>query len=282
MRAHHGAGFALALLVATALHPSAAHADDMHAERRVVVLRDGSVFQGELVESVPGDHTTLKLATGEVRRFDARDMMPPTPRPTLPFPSLLPVFPGSTPTPNEYGGADGVRVHIETNKPYATYLYRAAKGGPAIGWDRLCLAPCDIPVDPSRTYRIGGERIVDSAPFQLAPRASETLYVDATSAGVPTMGVLFLALGAALTAPGVYCLTRPESPDDGPGPSGSSIVGWVLIANGIPWLITGIALLAAGGTTVKADDGRSVATRSDETRPPFGNLGPLTSGGWVF
>ncbi len=41
-----------------------------HAVSRVhVVLIDGSELQGELVERVPGDHLTLQLATGEIRRL---------------------------------------------------------------------------------------------------------------------------------------------------------------------------------------------------------------------
>lgn len=40
----------------------------------VIELVDGSTFQGELVEKVPGDHLTLKLATGETRRFDWSDV----------------------------------------------------------------------------------------------------------------------------------------------------------------------------------------------------------------
>ncbi len=40
----------------------------------VVVLHDGSTYQGELVEKVVPDHVTIKLATGEVRRFAWADI----------------------------------------------------------------------------------------------------------------------------------------------------------------------------------------------------------------
>jgi hypothetical protein len=36
---------------------------------RTVILRGGATVRGELVESVLGDHTTLRLATGEIRRI---------------------------------------------------------------------------------------------------------------------------------------------------------------------------------------------------------------------
>lgn len=40
------------------------------AVTEAVTLTDGSMYQGELVEKVPGDHLTLRLATGEIKRFD--------------------------------------------------------------------------------------------------------------------------------------------------------------------------------------------------------------------
>lgn len=38
-------------------------------ESYVVKLKDGSIYQGDLVEYVPEDHVTIHLATGETRRF---------------------------------------------------------------------------------------------------------------------------------------------------------------------------------------------------------------------
>ncbi len=40
------------------------------AVTEAVTLTNGSMYQGELVEKVPGDHLPLRLATGEVKRFD--------------------------------------------------------------------------------------------------------------------------------------------------------------------------------------------------------------------
>jgi hypothetical protein len=52
-----------------------------------VVLKSGAVYQGELVEKVPGDHLTLKLATGEIKNFgwNELDDTPIEPR-YLPWP----------------------------------------------------------------------------------------------------------------------------------------------------------------------------------------------------
>ena len=56
-----------ALLAAVFLLAPAARARTL---REVVTLVDGSTYQGELVEKVPGDHVTLQLATGEIKRFE--------------------------------------------------------------------------------------------------------------------------------------------------------------------------------------------------------------------
>ena len=47
---------------------AAANATADNSEK--VTLRDDSVFVGELVEKVPGNHITIRLATGEVRRIE--------------------------------------------------------------------------------------------------------------------------------------------------------------------------------------------------------------------
>ncbi|HSQ63836.1 MAG TPA: hypothetical protein VLM85_11505, partial [Polyangiaceae bacterium] len=71
MRAWYAGVAALALA-------SAAHAQ---AAQERVTLVDGTVMQGELVEKVPGDHVTIKLATGEVRTIQWRALAPQAPPP---------------------------------------------------------------------------------------------------------------------------------------------------------------------------------------------------------
>ena len=63
-------GLSLAALLAFSL----ASYDALAGE--TVRLRDGSTFQGELVEKVPGDRVTIRLATGEIKRFAWGDIVP--------------------------------------------------------------------------------------------------------------------------------------------------------------------------------------------------------------
>ena len=55
---------------------------------RIVTLSDGALYRGELIELVPNDHITIRLATGEVKRFEwatISDVSTPVVSPTLRF-----------------------------------------------------------------------------------------------------------------------------------------------------------------------------------------------------
>src|SRR5580704_5570203 len=67
----------LAGFLATSLLAGSARADGPASEalRDVgVATKDGATYRGELVEKVPGDHVTLKLASGEIKRFAWTDV----------------------------------------------------------------------------------------------------------------------------------------------------------------------------------------------------------------
>src|ERR1700689_677802 len=66
---------AVALAVASSARGALADGGAAESFRDVgVVTRDGATFRGELVEKVPGDHVTIKLASGEVKRFAWADV----------------------------------------------------------------------------------------------------------------------------------------------------------------------------------------------------------------
>jgi hypothetical protein len=50
----------------------------------IVVTKDGSTYQGELVEKEPGKEVTVKLATGELKRFDWNEVASATDNQTQP------------------------------------------------------------------------------------------------------------------------------------------------------------------------------------------------------
>ncbi|HEX2570778.1 MAG TPA: hypothetical protein VH877_14570 [Polyangia bacterium] len=100
---------AIGLLLTTLLTLAGAQGTAAAAEIRTVQLQNGNVYSGELVEWIPGDHVTLRLITGEIRRIAWTDLslQPPPPAappaaapPTAP-PAAAPPSPTNTP-PNAY------------------------------------------------------------------------------------------------------------------------------------------------------------------------------------
>ena len=80
----------------------------------VVRLKDGSVYQGKLVEKVQGERIVIQLATGEIKTFTWDDIVSPTPPPAPPTPRFgddanlgIPPNPGYAPVPppHEYSAA---------------------------------------------------------------------------------------------------------------------------------------------------------------------------------
>jgi hypothetical protein len=67
----------------------------------------------------------------------------------------------------------GPRVRLQADNPNA----RLQQFTP-LRWRDVCLAPCDVTVDPAATYRIGGGTSIPSETFTL-PRAAGDVYIDA-------------------------------------------------------------------------------------------------------
>lgn len=83
---------------------------------RTVVTGDGAMYRGEVIEYVIGDHITLKLDSGEVRRIpfsDAAHISPPRPKtpPAAVAPSPPVYSTGPSPAPMPSGGGGGVVMY---------------------------------------------------------------------------------------------------------------------------------------------------------------------------
>lgn len=153
---------------------------------QVVRLTDGSIYQGDLVELVPGDHLTVRLATGEVKRFAWGDLQlssmtlgapePQAPSMGLPRPFISIAIPPQPPQPP----AETVPLHFQASDPQAILFSTRATGGihfnnpgmnfdPLLSdWHMLCpRSPCDVEADRQQVYDIQGPGIVRSLPFTL-------------------------------------------------------------------------------------------------------------------
>jgi hypothetical protein len=69
----------LALIVVHCTIAAQARADAPPED--TVTLHSGAIYAGQIGEKVPGDHETLKLATGEIKRFAWADIAPAQPPP---------------------------------------------------------------------------------------------------------------------------------------------------------------------------------------------------------
>jgi hypothetical protein len=268
---------AMALLGLHAALPAVAYATPSESaaasDKLTVKLKNGAEYRGELVERVPGDHVTIKLATGEVKRFewaelvDASDAAKPK------------ADPDSAPSsgdegkqaPDDASDADGRAKKPERKVSYDDPSERVSSGSSysegsvvfldsdqgadlerhigssslAVGgreldvehWERVCTAPCNRSL-PAGEYRLHGEGL----------RSSETFRLTGGSAHVSghlgskypfTMGWTLALTGAAVavTFALLAATTQPTTATDRFGQT--TVVG--SDPRGTYWVTAGIA-----------------------------------------
>jgi hypothetical protein len=185
-----------------------------------------------------------------------------------------PVVPSAPPPRPWYSGSNGVAVKIEaTNYDDPPSLDQAVGGDPDGAWQHVCVAPCNIKLDPSGLYRISDgtelmvdkygntstSRMLDSKPFHIAPR-SQTLSVNGTSVSERVIGWVFLPASAAFFVPAGLAFGGSFSSD-------SSFNATFRLAFGIPMAVGGAAFFGIGlwfvlsHTTVQDDNGQTIARR---------------------
>ena len=251
---------------------------------RVVITRDGGMYRGTVVELVPQDHLTLKLATGELRRLawgDIQSQSSVTPVAPAP-PAGYAAPPGYMPQPAP--PAPGVLVRIDSPNPH-TQLYRSAGTSDIAGmaaqgyfvgrmehWEPVCNGTCETRVDPFSRYQIRGSNMPGSAAFELpGGRPQVDLRVQPGSIGRRvggwvglTLGILVLSTGASLLVTAAITTGFQE-----PGTSGYSaaqmrsqnmkVAGGVTLGLGAAGLATAIALIVTSKTKVWVDGDTRVA-----------------------
>ncbi len=258
--------------------------------RYFVVTNDGLRYEGELVESVVGGHVSIRLATGELVAFDARDIAlqgsmdfpRPFVLPAPPAPSPLPVArkhaPASMPSlyletaPHTYQGADAIPVHIMSSSEGAATLAEES----ASGWVTVCEIPCTTTVDPKATYQLETRPglTVPSEPFRfpgdrgaldLTARVDSRMHNMGWAIGLITGGPLILL-------PGVFLLSGMFSNPDGSSPTtGQTVAGWAIVGASAAVTIAGIVMLAMPARTTLTDSsGHRVASRAGVRFTPSG------------
>jgi len=255
------AGLCVVLLATTTAHAGGPARD---ALRDVgLATRDGATFRGELVEKVPGDHLTIKLASGEIKRFawadiqdvatteegketkeakeksDATDPKPPTVRLTV-------------------DGVPGVRLERRqtaaegwTATVWPGYSYVET-------WEVSCVAPCKTVVDASSIFRVNGGGATTSRNFAL-PQGREALKLHLVPRSALLHGtalVLMVAgvlVGLAGTASVVAAPSLPSSVE-----TDLRGLGVVAVGLGVAALAAGIPIWLTTYSVARTDDGRTL------------------------
>ncbi|MFI5298377.1 MAG: hypothetical protein ACHREM_09785 [Polyangiales bacterium] len=223
-----GFGVLLALMMTATAVPAFAQE---HAQpvTMVVRLRNGASVQGELVENYPGDHVTLRLATGEIRTIVAADI-DTTSGSASPAVTITTVTVGDA-TTHAHADADGATVHVDAHRTEPS------------------LRPAPV-ISPSDDVEVGRTFYVEPSPLLSPPIPTWTpplipSPIDDANSGIRTAGWVLLLSGAAVAIPSLYLLTQSDSGPDEPGPSTKQIIGIDLLGLALPAVIMGVVFVSS-------------------------------------
>jgi len=266
--ASFGAAFLRASLVLTPaagllLSSTAASAQETGTDQ--VVLKDGGMLRGTLIEILPGDHATLQLANGQNAkiRWDVIDHIirngvavnPTAQAAPAPTPSTA-----SAPTPTTDQGSvfvhiDGGDVDIEMQTSSGV-----APSGKAVRgiWATMCSTPCDQELPLSGSYRLAGSGVRASKAFKLNGRPGDHVIINAdpSSTGAFAGGIVLVSVGVPVFVIGtfvelvVWIVNIASKADNSyTDTSGAQVVGLSMMGLGAAGVITGIVMIANNGST---------------------------------
>ncbi len=247
-----------AFLAPTFLDQSEAHAQDTGTD--TVVLKDGGMLKGTLIEILPGDHATMTLANGQNAkiRWDVIDHI---------VRNGVPLNPAQTPTPQTTQVAQpppqdqgNVTVHIDGGDVDLEMESMSAPTGKRMSgsWATMCSSPCDQEVPVGATFRLAGSGVRPSKSFKLIGKAGDhvTVTADPSSKGAFAGGIVLISVGVPVFVIGCFVelvvgLVNLGSRATGEydDTSGAQIVGLSMMGLGAAGVITGIVLIANNGST---------------------------------
>lgn len=228
-----------------------------------VLLRNGGMLRGDVVELIPDDHVTV-LVAGERRvipwaevetvnrgKYGASPSPAPAPSPV--------VAPAATP-PADAPAMGKPRVHLEVRRNRSIEMQRIVGGLYASGygvsmsgvsWETVCASPCDQVVDASSgvPFVLGNSPITFSKKFKLNDRSGDVhIDVKPGSAGLMVGGVLAAGFGGGFAVGGPMLWALSDENDS------FRRSGIILTAVGVPLLAAGIVMLVLGRTRFKIRD----------------------------
>jgi hypothetical protein len=163
-----------------------------------VMLRNGGLLRGRIQEILPGDHLTIAVDTGELRRVpwtEVQRVIVAASTKVSPAPAPAPPPAPEAPPPPMRGPL--VWVHISSPK-HVTLNRRLDASG---SWARACDSPCDVELPLADEYEIAGLGNGPTKDFRLkaSPGQSVVLSIEPPSiAGIVLGGALVVLGGISL------------------------------------------------------------------------------------
>lgn len=141
---------------------------------------------------------------------------------------------------------DGATIEKRTATTGATYLGPFEAGVLSTGhWQEVCVAPCQVRLDPNASYRVSGDGLVPTRSFIL-PRNEERVRVDAKMGSSPVRvgGMVLTGGGAAsILAGGLALAISPILASEEVGSEGFRTA---VVAGGIGAVSLGAIALTTG------------------------------------
>ena len=218
-----------------------------------VVLKNGGMIRGTLIEILPNDHATVQLPNGtsaivqwsEIHHIERAAAPAPAPVPTGPAP-----LPSSAPPPKITGPT--ILVHIDSTRR-VSLMRRAPENGE---WITACESPCDMQLPLNNEYRIAGSGVTQSSEFDLDGQPGQRVVIKAnvgTTAGL-TGGLIITGVGLLVAIVGLYVIAGAAAvnsvscvngKDTSTGASCSTSGGGVAV--GVVLVLGGVAAMGIGG-----------------------------------
>jgi hypothetical protein len=253
-----------------------------------VWLKNGGFLRGALVELAPGDHLTVQLVTGEIRRSPWSDVdrtsrsdappasgsAAPASSSAAPTASSSAVVPAARPlassapvassaAPAALRGHANVRVLSET-RGVALESRPKLEQSP---WREVCRAPCGVPIlVDGYEFRAAGEGITPSNPFRIDGEGTVRVAVRAGNVHRRSLGRTSLLIGLPTllvggTIAGIGYGTAVD------GRETLQIVGIGTAIVGGLFALASLPLLVSSTTTVRTDKGDVIGALDGRRAP---------------
>jgi hypothetical protein len=115
--------------------------------------------------------------------------------------------------------------------------------GQELTWQDVCVTPCNVPVNPTGVYRVGGGTIRPSETFNLPRKPSVVIDAKVGSTVKHGVGLGLILGGLATVVGGGVVYTSADHQTDPNGTNGPRTVAHIY---GVLFLVVGAVLVAVG------------------------------------